>query len=110
MPFYVNEASACTVRVRFFNDTGDLVTPASARYLIRDLSNQRVVRDWTSFDPTDVTDLQITADENNVYDTAASRRFEKRVVTVQADTGQASQKTNEIEYWIRNLYGLVNES
>jgi hypothetical protein len=106
----VNESSAMTVRARFFNETGDLVSPTTARYLIRDISNDRVVRDWTSISPAATVDIQVTASDNDIYDSGRrERRFEKRVVTVQADEGTATQRTDEIEYWVRNLAGITND-
>lgn len=109
MPHYVNEASAMTVRARFFNESGDLVVPTSARYLIRDISNDRLVRDWTALSPAATVDISVTASDNDLYNTRRSGRFEKRVLTVQADEGTATQRTDEIEYWIRNLAGIAND-
>lgn len=110
MPAYVNESSAMTVRARFFNETGDLVTPTTARYLIRDVSNDREVRSWTSLSPAATIDIAITASDNDMYENSRrERRFEKRVVTVQADQGTATQRTDEIEYWVRNLAGITND-
>lgn len=105
---YVNESSAMTVRARFFNETGDLVTPTNARYLIRDISNDRLVRDWTSVSPAATVDIQVTASENDMYEHGRRRKYERRVVTVQADTDTPTQRTDEIEYWVRNLAGITN--
>ncbi len=107
---YVNEASSCAVKVRFFGEDGSLVDPVNARYLIRDLTNNRIVKDWTAFDPQPTTNILITASENTVYNDRRRLKFEKRVVTVQCDYDTSTQKTNEIEYWIRNLYGIVSPS
>jgi hypothetical protein len=110
MPQYQNEASAMTVRARFFNESSDLVTPTSVRYLIRDLTNDRLVRDWTSLSPAATIDIQITADDNDLHTgTRRNRKFERRVVTVQADTDTPTQRTDEIEYWVRNLAGIAND-
>lgn len=110
MTTYVNESSAMTVRARFFNETGDLVTPTSARYLIRDISNDREVRGWTSLTPAAIVDIPIAASDNELLDgTRRQKRFERRVVTVQADEGTATQRTDEIEYWVRNLAGITND-
>lgn len=110
MTTYVNESSAMTVRARFFNETGDLVTPTTARYLIRDISNDRLVRDWTSMSPAATVDIQVTASDNDLYEHARrGKKFERRVVTVQADTGTATQRTDEIEYWVRDLAGITND-
>jgi hypothetical protein len=110
MPRFVNESSAMTVRARFFSETGDLVTPTTARYLIRDLSNDRVVRDWTALSPAATIDIAISASDNDIYEhSRRPRRFERRVITVQADAGLATQRADEIEYHIRDLAGLVND-
>jgi hypothetical protein len=109
MTSYVNESSAITVRARFFNETGDLVSPTTARYLIRDISNDRLVRDWTSLSPAATVDIQITATDNDLQASRRKRKFEKRVVTVQADAGTPTQRTDEIEYWVRDLAGITND-
>lgn len=106
MPIYVNEASAMTVRARFFNSQNTLATPNSARYRILDLSNNRVVRDWTSLTPAAAVDIEITAADNDLQESHSTRKFERRVVTVQANAGEDSQRSEEIEYWIRNLHGV----
>jgi hypothetical protein len=99
-----------TVRARFFNETGDLVPPSTARYLIRDLSNDRLVRDWTSLDPAATVDISVTASDNDLYSQPRrTRKFERRVVTVQADAGTPTQRTDEIEYWVRDLAGITND-
>lgn len=109
MTTYVNESSAMTVRARFFNETGSLVAPTTARYLIRDISNDRLVRDWTSLSPAATIDIAVTATDNEIQASRQhGKRFEHRVVTVQADEGTATQRTDEIEYWIRNLAGITN--
>jgi hypothetical protein len=105
----VNESSAMTVRARFFNESGDLVTPTTARYLIRDVDNDRVVRDWTSITPAPTVDIQVTATDNELYESRRRRKYEHRVVTVQADTDTPTQRTDEIEYWVRDLLGLESD-
>jgi hypothetical protein len=108
--YYVNESSAMTVRARFFNETGDLVAPTTARYLIRDVSNDRVVRDWTGLSAASMIDISVTATDNEMYEHARRhKKFERRVVTVQADTDTPTQRTDEIEYWVRNLAGITND-
>jgi hypothetical protein len=110
MPTYVNESSTLTVQTRFYNQSNDLTAPASARYLIRDVSNDRVVRDWTALTPAATVDIQIDAADNDILDgTPRQRRFEKRVLTVQANPGEITQYVDEFEYWVRNLAGITNE-
>lgn len=105
----INESSAMTVRARFFNESNDLVTPTTARYLIRDLDNDRLVRDWTSLTPAPTVDIQVTATDNELYESRRRRKYEHRVITVQADTGTPTQRTDEIEYWVRDLLGLESD-
>lgn len=109
MTTYVNESSACTVRARFYNEASDQVTPTTVRYLIHDVTNDRVVRDWTSLPPAATIDIQVTATDNDLYESRRKRKFERRVVTVQADTGAPTQRTDEIEYWVRDLLGLETD-
>lgn len=110
MPIYVNESSTLTVQTRFYNLSNDPTAPNSARYLIRDVSNDRLVRDWTAVTPAALVDIEIAASDNDIYDpTPRQRRFEKRVLTVQANPGEATQYTDEFEYWIRNLAGIDND-
>lgn len=106
---YVNEASTCTVRARFYNNSNDLAVPESARYSIRDLTNDRIVRDWTSVTVNSQIDIEVSAEDNLCFtNNRRPKRFEERVVTVQVNAGQDSQRTAEVKYWIRNLAGVVN--
>jgi hypothetical protein len=110
MPNYVNEASAMTVRARFYNYSNDLATPGTIRYLIKDLTNDRVVRDWTSVTPDSDVNIVIEASDNNLYThTRKRKRFERRVITVQANAGEENQHSQEVEYWVRNLYGIDSD-
>lgn len=109
MPRYVNEASGFTLRARFFDTANDATTPESVRYSNRDLSNDRTVRDWTSVTPGAEIDIEVIASDNLCFtNNRRPKRSERRVITVQANAGLPSQRTAEIEYWIRNLAGIVN--
>ena len=107
MPRYINEASAANMHARFFDTSNALTSPASVRYLIRDLTNDREVRSWTDVAPAAELDIPITADDNAMLDTRKRKRFEHRVVTVQANVGLETQFTEETHYWLRNLEGIV---
>lgn len=103
----VNEASTLTVRVSFFGLSG-AEAPQSGRYLIKDVTNDRVVRDWTEFTPDTVNDIQIIASDNEVYcdDSGTTRRFEERVLTVQVNYDTDNQYSDEYRYVVRNLRGF----
>lgn len=109
MTAYVNEASTFTLRARFYDTANENEAPLSVHYSNRDVSNDRVVRDWTSVTPGAQIDIEIAASDNLCYsNNRRPRRFEKRVITVQANRGLPSQHTVEVEYWIRNLVGVEN--
>lgn len=103
----IEEGSAVTYRVQFFDASGDPVTPSTARYRIKDLTNERVVRDWTDLNPADTIDIAIIASDNNVYerDYRNRRRIEERSLVVQANYGTDSQYVREELYRIRNQRG-----
>lgn len=106
MPHYVNEASTMTVQARFYNSSNSLSAPESARYLIKDISNDRIVRDWTDLTALAAVTIEITADDNAMYTNRRQKKFERRVITVQANHSEETQRTEEIEYWVRNLHGV----
>jgi hypothetical protein len=103
----VNEGSAFTLTARFF-DEGVATAPTTARYRIRDLSNDRIVLDWTAITPATSVDITITATNNAVYRDNSKKRFnfEERVVTVQANYGLVSQYADEYRYLVKNLRGF----
>lgn len=106
----VNESSTMTVQARFYNASNSLATPNSARYLIRDITNDRVVRNWTSVTPASTINIEVTAEDNEIFSSQRRpKRFERRVMTVQANAGEDTQYTDEIEYWIRNLGGIDSQ-
>lgn len=103
----VNEASTFTVRVSFFGLSGP-EAPQTGRYLIKDVSNDRIVRDWTEFTPDRTNDIQVIASDNEIYgdDSVSSRRFEERVLTVQVNYDTDNQYSDEYRYVVRNLRGF----
>ena len=106
----IEEGSTVTYRVQFFDASGDPVIPSSARYCIKDLTNDRVVRDWTVVDAADTIDIQIVASDNNVLDRDRRnrKRIEERSLVVQANYGTDSQYVREELYRIRNQRGWVS--
>jgi hypothetical protein len=102
------EASTCTVTTRFYDTSNSNVAPGTARYLIRDITNDRIVKDWTTIEPAAEVEIRISAQDNELYRQRRPKLYEKRVVVIQADTGEANQVTNEEEYWLFNLSGLAS--
>ena len=106
----IEEGSTVTFTVRFFDASGDPVIPLTARYRIKDLTNDRVVRDWTAIDAADTVDIPIIASDNNVLDRDRRnrKRIEERSLVVQANYGTDSQYVREEIYRIRNQRGWVS--
>lgn len=101
---FVREGSVCTIRARFFNDQKTATVPTTARYRLRDVTNNRTVIDWTDLTPAVFVDVQIAAEHNvihrnNVY-------YQEHAFVVQADTGLPTQWTDEERYQILNLRGF----
>jgi hypothetical protein len=48
----------------------------------------------------------VDASDNDIYQ-RRFRLFEHRVITIQANAGEAGQFAQEVEYYVRNLFGLV---
>lgn len=104
----INEASAFTVRARFFDNHNAAIVPTTVRYRIKDVSNDRIVRDWTTLQPASAIDIDIAAGDNNVYQDRQRpfQRFEERVLTIQANHDTDDQFMDEMRYLIKNLRGF----
>lgn len=104
----VNESSAMSLEARFTTRAQVPVIPASVRYRIKDVSNDRIVTDWTEITAASLVIIEVTADENNVYEDASRRRnhFEERVISVQANYDTDSQYADEYRYLVKNLRGF----
>jgi hypothetical protein len=104
----INEQSSFSVRAKFYADGNVNQEPNTVRWRLKDVTNNRIVRDWTSVDTGASVDITVPASDNAVYgnDTKNRRRFEDRVLVVQADAGTDEQCSDEIAYRIRNLKGF----
>lgn len=100
----VNEESAFTIRARFFDPDDVAVTPQTARYRLKDVTNCRVVIDWTELTPAAFIDIEIDAQDNQIY--SRCNASEERVLSVQANYGQSNQFADEKRYVIQNLKGF----
>lgn len=104
----VNEASIMVVQAKFFGRSNQPVTPNSLRYRVKDVTNDRVVTDWTVIAPAQSVQVEVTAEENAVYldGQRPFQRFEERVLVLQANYDTESQYAEEIRYLIKNLRGF----
>lgn len=105
-----NERTAFPVRVSFFDENLEAVTPTSATYRIDDEANRTAILPVTNFPSlSGSVDLWITANENFIIKPRS--KSEIRTVTVQyvyeSDNGP-TPATAEYKYKLVNLYGVVD--
>lgn len=89
-----NENNTVILDVTHLNKSKALVTPSTVSYRIDDLTNNRVVLDWTSVStPGSTNTITITKAQNALYN--YTRDKETRQVTVNAvdSSGNASYDT-----------------
>ena len=99
----VREGSVCTIRARFFNDQKTPAVPTTARYRLRDVTNNRTIVDWTDITPATSVVITVSPESNAIYrDNVA---FQENALVVQADYGLSTQWTDEYRYQITNLRG-----
>ena len=98
----INEASTCTVRARFYDPASVAVTPTTARWRLRDVTNGRVLQDWTDVAVTNVyADITVPAQLNVIQNDRV--RYQEHALSVQANVGDTEQYTDEVRYKVKNL-------
>jgi hypothetical protein len=104
----VNEKSTFTVRARFYGANNAPQAPATLRYRLRDISNDRIVIDWTELSTGTYVDIQVSAEANAIYDDTLKsfKNFEERVLVIQTDYETPDQCADEFRYVVRNLKGF----
>lgn len=102
----IRESSTVTIRTRFFNSDKAPTTPSSARYRLTDITNNRVITDWTDITPAAVVDVFIPAGSNVIYRDSVAQQ--EHAFVVQADTGEDVQFTDEVHYYVKNLGGFTS--
>jgi hypothetical protein len=99
----IREGSVCTIRARFFNDQRITTVPITARYRLRDVTNNRTIIDWTDLVPDTFIDVAISAESNAIY--RDSLTYQENALVIQADAGLSTQWVDEVRYQITNLVG-----
>ena len=98
----VREASVCTIRARFFDDNDIPATPSSVRWTLRDVTNGRLLQDWTSITATsDTVEITVPAQLNVINNNR--RQYQEHALSVQANVGDTEQYTDEVRYKVKNL-------
>jgi len=99
----IREGSVCTIRTRFFNALSLPALPTTARYRLRDITNNRTVVDWTDVIPGTSVDVTILPESNAIYRDSVA--YQEHAFVMQADSGLSTQWTDEVRYQIQNLSG-----
>lgn len=98
----VNEGSLYTLTARFWGDTNAAITPAAARWRLRDITNNRLLQDWTSLTiSTTSVAIAVSPTLNAIYDD--SKPFQTHALSVEAEPGTSNQYTEECVYRVKNL-------
>jgi hypothetical protein len=100
----VREGSTCTIRTRFFNADKQPAIPQTTHYRLTDVTNRRVVTDWTAITPGSFVDVTIPGSSNAIYRDNVLAQV--HAFTLQADRGLSSQWTDEVVYLVENLSGV----
>lgn len=95
-----NEQTSFTLTMRPLNN-GASYTPATARYKIHCVTNNRSIRSWTSLTASDEMSVLVTPDDNVIL--TNSNRTERRQLQVQTDFDTDNQKVSVFEWDVRNL-------
>jgi len=101
----VNEDSACHFIVKFHNTDGQPFTPTSAQWRLRDVSNSKILQDWTPISSlAEEITIQVAATLNVINNDRLP--YQEQALAVQADTGLPTQYSEEIRYKVKNLQGF----
>jgi hypothetical protein len=100
----VNEGSADVWEAKFYDPSDNAITPTTVHYRLRDLTNCRLIRDWTAVTAAQTVEIPITATENAIYSACTGQQ--ENCLTVMANKDTALQRAVEERYVIRNLQGF----
>lgn len=98
----VKESSACTVRARFFDENDLPATPTTVRWRLRDVTNGRVLQEWATISASSpIVEITVPASLNAISNDR--KQYQEHALSVQADTGDTEQYTDEVRYKVQNL-------
>jgi hypothetical protein len=95
----INEQSYCGVRAAHYDEDGLPLQPASLRYRLDDLTNERAILPWTVVNsPTPVNLIQVTALQNSMSSVRLRAREIRRVtLEIVDDSGQPTYHLYEYD-------------
>lgn len=110
MSMVINEGSSFKLQVNFFGLVGMArvpLAPNTVRWTLKDVENNRVVRDWTDIATGTSVIITVAAGDNDILDKSTRNRSRRQSmsIVVQTDPGQDFEYDDEFLYEIRNLRG-----
>lgn len=98
----INEGSTSYHSIAPVNKDGDAVAPEAIRYRVTGSGGVEVV-DWTTVSPS-ATEIELSPAVNTIGSTTGKKRY----LAVEITHGSGDKITEEIEYTIRDLKGVVS--
>lgn len=98
----INEGSTSYHSIAPVNKAGEAVTPEAIRYRVTGNGGVQVA-DWVTASPS-ATEIELSATINTIGATTGKKRY----LTVEITHGGGDKITEEIEYTIRDLKGVVS--
>jgi hypothetical protein len=98
----VNESSQATITARPVDKDGCLFIPITARYRLDDLDSKTELIDWTTLTPATEMTITIPGSSNDII--AVSKKRERKVLTVELDTGLSTAHFEEHIYFVKSLH------
>ena len=101
----VNEGDSFEVDAAFFDSSDAVALPSTIRYQVWCKSNKEAVRDWTSVAIGTSVTIPITSTDNRILNPNST--YEIRQLVVQTNAGTSTQKTETLEWRVKNLGGVT---
>lgn len=98
-----DERSAFTATVRFRDRASAAAsTPTTVDYRLYNLTNKKIVKDWTSLTPAGEVSFAVEAGNNEILSDGITEAMQMLVV---ADRGLTTQSIETAHYLIRDIEG-----
>lgn len=99
----VNEGSAGTLDITFYDNNGVAMVPATAYYKITDFETNTEIRGYTQITPLNTTvTITMLPEDNAIINNSLSH--EKKIVTIKTNEIFNDAEIDEFEYWVKNLH------
>lgn len=102
--FVVDEASPLRARVNLLDPDAVAAVPSTLRFRLDCETTGTTLIEWTDIAPASTFDLTIPAEANRIIN--QRNRFERKVLTVEANSGTQDQFPKDVTYAVRNMAGI----